>query len=159
MFHQLGCNNDRSIPSNKRNIEIQLMRKFLKNSHAVDLFSDSILEEQFGPDFLKLKVLHEDNERGTLSLMNTGASYDLVKMSSKDVRVESLCWTIDSFSGVKVSTLKNCTLSERDVSFLKRMYNVLYPNIEESRITVCNTCRSIKCIPSNIIKKKILKIV
>lgn len=135
-----------SIPSNKRNIEIQLMRKFLKNSHAVDLFSDSILEEQFGPDFLKLKVLHEDNERGTLSLMNTGASYDLVKMSSKDVRVESLCWTIDSFSGVKVSTLKNCTLSERDVSFLKRMYDVLYPNIEESRITVCNTCRSTKYV-------------
>lgn len=86
-----------SIPTNKRNIEIQLMRRFLKNSHAVDLFSDEILEEQFGSDFQKLKVLHEDNERGTLSLMNTGASYDLVKMSSKDVRVESLSWTIDSY--------------------------------------------------------------
>lgn len=26
------------------------------------------------------------------------------------------------------------------------MYNVLYPNIEESRITVCNTCRSTKYV-------------
>ena len=60
------------------------------------IFYDEILEEQFGSDFQKLKVSHEDNKRGTLSLMNTGASYDLVKMSSKVVYVESLSWTIDS---------------------------------------------------------------
>lgn len=81
-----------------------------------------------------------------LSLMNIGVSYDLVKMFFKDVRVELLCWIIDFFFGVKVLILKNCILSERDVFFLKRMYNVLYLNIEESRIIVCNICRFIKYV-------------
>lgn len=90
--------------------------------------------------------MYEDNERGMFSLMNIGVSYDLVKMFFKDVCVELLCWIIDFFFGVKVLILKNCILSERDVFFLKRMYNVLYLNIEESRIIVCNICRFIKYV-------------
>lgn len=135
-----------SVPTNKRDIEKQLMRKFLKNSYSVDLFSDEVVEEQFGPDFQKLKVLYEDNQRGTLSLIHKNSNYDLVQMSSKNVRIESLSWIFDSFDGVKISTLKNCTLNERNVVFLKSMYKNLYFNVEESRISVCNTCRSTKYI-------------
>lgn len=72
-----------SVPTNKGDIEKQLMRKFLKNSYSVDLFSDEVIEEQFGPDCL-------NNQRGTLSLIQKNSNYDLVQMSSKYVRIESL---------------------------------------------------------------------
>lgn len=105
------------VPTNKRDIEKQLLRKFLKKSYSVDLFSDEVVEEQFGHDFQKLKVLHEDNQRVTLNLIQKNSNYDLVQMSSKNVRIESLSWIFDSFDGVKISTLKNWTLNERHVVF------------------------------------------
>lgn len=41
-----------------------------------------------------------------------------------------------SFDGIKISTLKNCSLS----------HSTLYPSIEERNLFVCNTCRSAKYV-------------
>lgn len=85
--------------------------------------------------------MYDERERGTLNQMNRFTNYDFVKLSSKDIHVESVSWVFESFDGIKISTLKNCSLSERDVIFLKEMYSTLYPSIEESNLFVCNTCR------------------
>lgn len=135
-----------SIPTNKRNIEIQLMRKFLKSNHAFDLFYDESIEEEFGSDFQKLKILHNDNERGTLRELQMGAPYDNVRMSSRSIDFQSISLAIDSYNGITLSTLKSTLLSERDVEFLSNMYKALYPDFDTNRMTVCITCRSTKYV-------------
>ena len=137
-----------SIPTNKREIETQLMRKFLKYNHCEDLLCYELesTEENFGPDFQKLCNMYDDKNRGTLNEMNRGMNYDFVKMSSKDVHIDSMCWALESFDGIKISTLKNCSLSERDVEFLKNMYNTLYSSAEMRNMEVCKTCRSPKYV-------------
>lgn len=135
-----------SIPTNKRSIETQLMRKFLKYNHSEDLCIDEYTEDQFGTEFQKLLEMYDERERGTLNQMNRFTNYDFVKLSSKDIHVESVNWVFESFDGIKISTLKNCSLSDRDVVFFKEMYSTLYPSIEESNLFVCNTCRSAKYV-------------
>lgn len=134
------------IPTNKRNIEIQLMRTFLKSNHAFDLFYDESTEEEFGPDFQNLKILHNDIEGGTLCELQMGTTCDIVRMSSRSIGFQSISWTIDSYNGIKLSTLKNTLLSESDVEFLSNMYKALYPDFDTNRMTVCITCRSTKYV-------------
>lgn len=90
--------------------------------------------------------MYDDKNRGTLNEMNRDMNYDFVKMSSKDVHIDSMCWALESFDGIKISTLKNCSLSERDVEFLKNMYNTLYSSAELRNMDVCKTCRPTKYV-------------
>lgn len=48
-----------SIPTNKRSIETQLMRKFLKYNHSEDLCIDEYTEDQFGTEFQKLLEMYD----------------------------------------------------------------------------------------------------
>lgn len=137
-----------SIPTNKRDIEVQLMRKFLKYNHCEDVLFDELnfSVEHFGPEFQKLNMMYDGKDRGTLNEMNKGINYDYVTMCSKNVRIDSFLWTIESFDDIKISTLKNCSLSDRDVEFLKKMYGTLYSNAEHRNMHICNTCRSAKYV-------------
>ena len=91
-------------------------------------------------------MLYDDKNRGTLNEMSKDTNHDFVKMCSKDIRIDSVFWALTSFDGIKISTLKNSTLSERDVEFLKNMYNTLYPSVGVRSMDICNTCRSVKYV-------------
>lgn len=109
-------------------------------------FYDESIEEEFGSDFQKLKILHNDNERGTLRELQMGAPYDNVRMSSRSIGFQSISLAIDSYNGITLSNLKSTLLSERDVEFLSNMYKALYPDFDTNRMTVCSTCRSTKYV-------------
>lgn len=102
--------------------------------------------EHFGPEFQKLNIMYDGKNRGTLNEMNKGINYDFVTMCSKNVRIDSFLWSIESFDDLKISTLKNCSLSDRDVEFLKNMYGTLYSSAEYRNMHICNTCRSAKYV-------------
>lgn len=110
------------------------MRKFLKYNHCEDVLFDELnfSVEHFGPEFQKLNMMYDGKDRGTLNEMNKGINYDYVTMCSKNVRIDSFLWTIESFDDIKISTLKIFSLSDRDVEFLKKSMVLYIPmlNIE-----------------------------
>lgn len=69
--------------------------------------------------------MYDERERGTLNQMNRFTNYDFVKLSSKDIHVESVNWVFESVDGIKISTLKNCSLSDRDVVFFLKKCTAL----------------------------------
>ena len=136
-----------SIPTNKRDIELQIMRRFMKNSHTLDLFCNENLYESLGPEFGKLLTLQDkENDRGTLGEMTEGMDYSFAEMSSRNTRVETVDWIFRSLGAIKLSTLKNYVIPEEDLDRLKMMYNTLYPSTDEKTLNICSTCRMSKYV-------------
>ncbi|XP_061190105.1 uncharacterized protein LOC133197961 [Saccostrea echinata] len=136
-----------AFPTNNRFVELQLMRKFLKTVHVVDIDCKENIGQDFGPEFERIVSMIDSKDRGTLAEMNMCQNISLSKMSSRNVEVSMCDWTLGMINSVfSHSTLKNCFLNERDFSYLKHLYQVLYPNVLIENIEVCNTFRSTESI-------------
>ena len=135
-----------AIPSNNRFVELQLMRKFLKTLHVVDVDCDKSILEKFGPDFEKMICMMDGKDRGTLAEMQICHYVNFSHMSSRNVDFCHFDWSVESFitKGLTYSTLRNCCVSERDILYLKELYAMLYENVQN--MVVCNTCRSTQSV-------------
>lgn len=131
-----------AIPSNNRFVELQLMRKFLKTLHVVDIDCEESVIQNFGPDFKKIVSMIDGKDRGTLAEMQMCQYESFFHMSSRNVDFCYFDWSIDAFitKGFSHSTLRNSFVNDGDISFLKDLYAVIYANVET--FVVCNTCRS-----------------
>lgn len=64
-----------SFPTNKRCIEMQLMRKFEKSMHVFDISYNENVNDDFGPDFLKMLSLYDAKDRGSLQQMKSASNF------------------------------------------------------------------------------------
>ena len=132
-----------SVPTNKRFIEIQLMRNFLKHLHVSNIVCDTNLDSDFGPEFKRLLTVFDSSDRGTLGQCHS-ATYSYTRMCSRAVNVQSLDWSVANLDDISHSTLKNFNLCDSDVTYLQTMYSMLYPEKNQSQMVVCRSCRVTK---------------
>ncbi|KAL3855185.1 hypothetical protein ACJMK2_014405 [Sinanodonta woodiana] len=130
------------MPTNRRNIEIQLMRKFIKNLHSLDIVCNSNILSDFGSEFNKLFGLDELPDRGTLSEMSRKPDFEYIKLSSRNVDFQNADWRLND--GIEYPSGKSMALTEVEVKHLFQMYGVLYPNIAISAESVCISYRSVR---------------
>ncbi|KAL3858312.1 hypothetical protein ACJMK2_012906 [Sinanodonta woodiana] len=131
-----------SMPINRRNIEIQLMRKFIKNLHSLDIVCNLNILSDFGSEFNKLFGLDELPDRGTLSEMSRKPDFEYIKLSSRNVDFQNADWRLND--GIEYPSGKSMALTEVEVKHLFQMYGVLYPNIAISAESVCISYRSVR---------------
>lgn len=55
-----------SFPTNKRCIEKQLMRKFEKSMHVLNISYNENVNDEFGQDFSKMLSLYDEKDRASL---------------------------------------------------------------------------------------------
>lgn len=91
-------------------------------------------------------MMYDGKDRGILNEMNKGINYDYVIMCLKNVCIDFFLWIIEFFDDIKIFILKNCLLSDRDVEFLKKMYGILYFNVEYRNMYICNICWFVKYV-------------
>ncbi len=123
-------------PNNSKSIEIQIMRRFLRESELMH----QELPKEFRLEFESLYPL----SGSALSEECTVSSYSCTsihwnQMTTIDVATEK--WGVDlSYFSVPVSSHRGI-LSRDHQHYLKKMYQTLYPNLSEEDITINATIR------------------
>lgn len=86
-----------AIPSNKRFVELQLMKNFLKTLHVVDIYCAESVIQNLGQGFKKIVSMIDGKDRGTLAEMLMCQYESFFHMSSRNVDFCSFDWSIDAF--------------------------------------------------------------
>ncbi|XP_048254385.1 uncharacterized protein LOC125381544 [Haliotis rufescens] len=115
--------------TNKKSVELQLMRRFVSHSHLLGLVLDD--EFHFGDTLEPIIATVTANIKvGTLGKINSSECLQLRQMSSRLHHIENLQWTdIDRFI---FSKYKVRGLTENDEHSLQEMYRALYGETVET---------------------------
>lgn len=114
-----------SYLTNRKQIEAQVMKKYLKENWAREKQSMQ-LDEKFSSLYEELSFQSE-NARGTLfQQCKKPASFSIVEKASVQYSILSVDWSTNE--GIVVKKFKNGSLSEIESNRLHKMYSFLYGN-------------------------------
>ena len=120
------------FPNNNRNIEIQLMKKYLQHFNLCNIVKPGPYYDKFSG---LLHIFQEDKSceaRGTLANTQQNAVYnpDFAQMSSRCCFLGNFKWHLNDHQlESMVTNKKPAVLSELDIVYVKNMYNHLYPEL------------------------------
>lgn len=109
-----------SYKTNKKKIEAQLMKRFLKESFAREK------EPQMDENFMSLfnDMSNTTRERGTLKDISVTLKPSILELSSQYAPVKDICW--DLSDNIFVPKMKEGVLSDCELRLLGQMYSTLY---------------------------------
>ena len=116
------------IPSNKRGIEIQFMKRFTRESVILSRELPMEGREMFEP-LIKSTCAAMVN-RGSLIETLTSNYGAFHKSASRFTDIASVAWSLEETSSVRFSGKKiQFTFSDMQIQYLKRCYESMYPNL------------------------------
>ena len=115
-----------SLPTNKRTIEKQLMRRFLRGIFCHSVSLPVMFHDKLAGD---VSSLLDRKDRGSLVEMAYATLYPIMRLSSRRINYAEGIWNDLSYMMYKKKPKVN-TLSEYELHNLIKMYQVLYPNSE-----------------------------
>ena len=114
------------LPTNKRLIEVQIFRRFLRDSICYEITLPEELNESLGTI---MEGLLETGDRGTLKEISTKSLYPIHRLARRCLHVADQNWS--DLSSITYKCLsKPFSLTELQLRHLKNMYKVLYPDAE-----------------------------
>ena len=123
------------FPTNKKNIEAQLMSKYLYNFQCVDLELPEQFKNILGNAMMPL--LNNEKHRGTLSDIHVNNEYGIeeMKMTSRRVSLTDTNWHISKdHMDLIVPSKKPGHISDNDLSYLRLMYARIYPQFDSDSV-------------------------
>ena len=118
------------FPNNKRNIEAQLMKRYLYDFQSVDCVLPDMFCDKFDKVVASLK--EERKSRGTLGDLQLNNVYGVeeMKLSSRRSDIGTLKWDFErSQIDLMIPTKKSGYVNDVDYTHLSKMYECLYPNL------------------------------
>lgn len=109
--------------TNKKNIEGQLMRRFMMDVNIANMPSVDIQDDSLQA---VMSEFERTTARGTLLTHDRGTSVESVSMASTQCVVQDTDWTVN-FSDMKLIKWTTQALEEIDILHLKSMYTYMYP--------------------------------
>jgi hypothetical protein len=120
-----------SYKTNKKNIEVQLMKRFLKESFVRE--EDINMDKHFQSVFDEL--CNTTRERGTLGVMSAQLKPSILELSSKYTPITEGCFNVAT--NIFAPNLKDDILNDNEIRLLNQMYSTLYQH-------ECTVCSSVK---------------
>ena len=132
-------------PTNKRNIEIQFMNRFCRDSIVISKSLPQEASSMFSPIIQQLKSANAS--RGVLNEMVSCDYFPLLKMSSRYVNYSETDWRVYDNSPIKVLGVnqKYC-LSDREMRCVRSFYFSVYPSLRESDVFIPSSCWTSKLV-------------
>jgi hypothetical protein len=120
-----------SYKTNKKNIEVQLMKRFLKRSFVKE--EDINMDKNFQSVFDEL--CNTTRERGTLGVMSAQLKPSILELSSQYTPITEGCFNVAT--NIFALNLKDDILNDNEIRLLNQMYSTLYQH-------EFNVCSSVK---------------
>ena len=122
-----------NLPTNKKAIEIQFMRRFCRDFNLISQTYPVELEKHFKPSIVKLNSSYAD--RGTLSDIANADYVPFLRLSSRSTDYRNIQWI--NIACIEIHGNKEMyTLSVFEHSCLESCYRILYPNLSSTNFIV-----------------------
>lgn len=126
-FHFKG-----DVPTNKRNVEVQIMNRFIRDNHVINLKVPEGVEEYVLIKEGLADLVHNQIDRGTLNEIQLIDIAQRAFWASRNFDPQNqACWT-DERNVVFPRNLIAFTMAEQLHGHLKNMYFHLYPEVMEN---------------------------
>ena len=133
-----------SLPTNRRNIELQFMKRFVRDSIIITKDFSDVNENIFTP---LINSMTKGSDRGTLNDIRKSDILPFMKLSSRLTDFTKVPWCVSDeirSSGTKTKYI----LDEIEMHCLTRFYQIVYPNVDPSKMFVPRTSKKIPIIYS-----------
>ncbi|CAG2220276.1 unnamed protein product [Mytilus edulis] len=126
-----------SYKTNKKNIEVQLMKRFLKESLVRE--EDMNMDKHFQTVFNDLT--NTTRERGTLGVISAQIVPSILELSSQYTSITEGRYDVDT--NIFASKFKDDILNDNEIKWLDRLYSTLYHHDEFTVCTSVKVCKEL----------------